>query len=868
MKGEQPPLGVGQQNIFLQNQPGGAPQAAEQQTQPPRSVLNSWVHSGVGLLGFGESNTRNEIEGYLSEGLAAAPLFMGGRRGIALSAVMSSLNEAKAGETGWHLASDLALGAAKGAGTKLAFDYLGGKKDWNFALKGVTMGATARGINVGLSRQTWFDQNDHFQPGTGFGTTALSMFHPYSLATDVVSFGIAHGTIKGLSGMSERFATKLENSPILQNSITAGTFGFTTGSLAELQRQMNDPNAHFDPMQILLRGTASAGTMTLAGAGGSYFSAPGKFVVRPQTEPFDPIGGIKTRYNQFRSWLGGGSSAGESTPIEPTSRQVETGTVQGTASATDGQTIGGSTSTPIETTSRAGERTNIEQPPTLADGQIVGGSNTLQTTGHTETISVQRTPSATDATNAVVTIERNASDPLTTERTIVRLQEPNSSSRPVVTNQAELNFARFNETNFDVWEPNAGFHFFEDTNNGHRAITSIEHHVRFELMDDGAWRARLTQSHQELRDLTPDQQVIFDRAMAMQRLGLAAERANLGSAGEPAESQPLTTVVSKASVDRAAEPERVADVAAPRAPLAVKGYNAVSSAIDALPSDIAEPMRDYLGTENSSKESARRLKQMEKVMSLSPEMRRESGIDDLFRTGLVFEDRDILNDGLKTARTKMRDAQDAELPVQQRQNLLHKQETLAIQYMIEHPNQPRGNTLQEFLGNEHLARRYDAFEHVDARVAARLVAENSGPGQALEVLNGNRPLAVIGAGGESLVILMEHPIGDTGHRVLKITFTGFQPEYGNRPFDTKPHLLTRQPIGNSRGKAMFYTQELLDTANIDPQKMDQFERDVENRGYFWTDRQVAREEQVGTDSNGNVVLADYGAISEQPDKHY
>jgi hypothetical protein len=216
----------------------------------------------------------------------------------------------------------------------------------------------------------------------------------------------------------------------------------------------------------------------------------------------------------------------------------------------------------------------------------------------------------------------------------------------------------------------------------------------------------------------------------------------------------------------------------------------------------------------------------------------------------------------------MSDALEREATARQDNQLLEKQEELAQAFMDEHPNQPKGDTLEEFLRNPHLEERLNPHERIDLPLAARLVAENSGPGQPLEVLKGNMPLAAIASGGESVVLLMEHPIGDTGHRLLKISFTEWQPEYGKRYFDADRRLLTPDSLGETGGRATFYTQEFLDTANIDPQQLSQFESKLANSGYTWDDRDVEHARQVGVNSKGQLVLADYGAVSIQRAAHY
>jgi hypothetical protein len=181
------------------------------------------------------------------------------------SSVLFGLNQAKFDDTSEHQIEDFALGALKGAGTKIAFDYFGGKKDWNFAGKGVAMGASSRGFDVALTRQTWVDQNGAAQPLSGLRDTGLSMFHPAALAMDIATFGTAHYGMKFANVLAKG---AIEARPLLQNALTGTTFGFTSGSLQELHRQITDSNEHFDPLKILARGGASAATMTLAAGSG------------------------------------------------------------------------------------------------------------------------------------------------------------------------------------------------------------------------------------------------------------------------------------------------------------------------------------------------------------------------------------------------------------------------------------------------------------------------------------------------------------------------------------------------------------------------------------------------------------------------
>jgi len=291
MKGISPPQDAGAADLLMHNQQKEEPEN--------RSILNDAVHKVVGTVWHSQSNTRNEIEGYTSQLITAVPLFIGGGRGIAASALLFGLNQAKVGDTTIHQIEDFGLGALKGAGTKLVFDHFGAKSDWNFATKGVAMGASSRGLDVALTRQTWFDHNDTPQPSAGIQSTFFSMFHPAALATDVITFGVAHYGNK-LGNVWSKGA--IEASPLLQNTLTGTTFGFTSGALGEMQHQMNDPKEGFDPWKILARGGASAVTMSAAAAAGFKLTDPSHLpVVQLKTERFKTLDWLNPSASQIGS---------------------------------------------------------------------------------------------------------------------------------------------------------------------------------------------------------------------------------------------------------------------------------------------------------------------------------------------------------------------------------------------------------------------------------------------------------------------------------------------------------------------------------------------------------------------------------------
>jgi len=719
-------------DLFVQNQPAGTEK---------RSFVNQAVHSVVGVVWSGESNTRNELENYTSQLVTAIPLFVGGGRGMVASSIMFGLNQAKVGDSTEHQIEDFGLGALKGAGTKAVFDHFGAKKDWNFAAKGVAMGASSRGIDVALTRETWFDQNGAFQPMAGARSTTFSMFHPAALATDVVTFGAAHYGMKFGNVLSKG---AIEASPLLQNALTGTTFGFTSGALGEVQRQLTDPNASFDPLMILARGGASAATMTLAGAAGFKLTdRDSRPVVQPKTEPFTALDGFTARVSRIRSLLGGTEVGGNGTDL--------------TSPRTTPDVIGTSHPTPAEP---------------LYD--IVG----LETTTSVAAEAKARGTSQPSTTPEVTRVETPQSS---TTAEVARVETPQPSTTP--------------------------------------EVTRVE---------------------------TP---------------------------------QPSTREAAPVETPKASTPEAKPEAARSSAPEArtVKGLAEVNRAIDQLPDDVAGPMREFLNVKPGSKQFKARLKLMEDVLSLPPEIRSSndlSGIDQVFRSGLASLVPSSVKSGLEVASEHMRKIQQSERLELRREQRSQRQEDLIREQLADLPPQPECDSLEEFLQHHQIEQRTSAKQRIDLDLAAQLVREHSGPEQELAVLNGNRPIAMLGAGGETLVLLMEKPIGETGHRVLKITFTEWQPEYGDRKMadgrtlDAKCNLLTSDPIGDrATGQAMFYTQEVLDT-NVGPADLVQFNIDLANSGYFWVDHDTAKSKQVGVDSTGRLVLLDYGAVSALKEGSY
>ncbi|MBX9567685.1 MAG: NUDIX domain-containing protein [Candidatus Obscuribacterales bacterium] len=168
-----------------------------------------------------------------------APLLMDGKSAFVGAAITSALGEAKPSDDLGTQVADLALGAGKGLLLKAAFaesakipvESVGG-----LALRATAFGVTSRAIDTGLSRMNYIDPtNDQFSLSTGLGNLAKQTFHPYAIATDLASLGLAATVLGAANHASGGFLMR----DVLSSRIASGaSFGFASGSLGEAQSQL------------------------------------------------------------------------------------------------------------------------------------------------------------------------------------------------------------------------------------------------------------------------------------------------------------------------------------------------------------------------------------------------------------------------------------------------------------------------------------------------------------------------------------------------------------------------------------------------------------------------------------------------------
>lgn len=169
----------------------------------------------------------------------------------------------------------LAAGVGKGFLTKSVFDVFGAKS-WNVAQKGIAMGSTSRLIETGLTPQNYM-LDGHFDFGQGKTRAILNAGDVTALGIDVATFGAAHFIPGALS-------SKLARNPLFTTTLTGGTFGFTAGTLGELQQQLHDKKP-ISLTKILASGSKEGLLMSAAAATG--FKLTPKSILAPHSQQND-----------------------------------------------------------------------------------------------------------------------------------------------------------------------------------------------------------------------------------------------------------------------------------------------------------------------------------------------------------------------------------------------------------------------------------------------------------------------------------------------------------------------------------------------------------------------------------------------------
>ncbi|HEY9777922.1 MAG TPA: hypothetical protein V6C81_29440 [Planktothrix sp.] len=238
--------------------------------QSERGLIEEGIH-GISSLFLGQEKTgakpsvRDEVEHCSAELIKAVPLFMvGDGRAYVASALLFGADQVHAGCSLKTGLTDFALGASKGALTKGVFEMVGANETLNWAERGVAMGVSSRALDVGLTRSTYLDKNGQLDLSGGTSNVFRSAFNYQSLAIDSITFGVAH---YGFAKLNQVAGETFLGSKLGQNMTSGAFFGFTSGGLAEAQRE-RDTGERLDLGKILLRGGIESGIMSLASVPG------------------------------------------------------------------------------------------------------------------------------------------------------------------------------------------------------------------------------------------------------------------------------------------------------------------------------------------------------------------------------------------------------------------------------------------------------------------------------------------------------------------------------------------------------------------------------------------------------------------------
>lgn len=245
-----------------------------------RNLIEQAIHKTVGMFDVAESEKRNNIESTAAEFVKSVPLFIGGKRGLVLSTLAFGAGEVKVNHSLPVQGVELAAGLGKGFLTKSVFDVFG-KKDWNFAKKGMAMGSSSRLIETGLTPENYlFDGKFDF--GKGISRAAQNAGDVKALGVDVVTFGAAHFIPGAMSA-------RARSNQLLTTTLTGSSFGFTAGALGELQQQLHDKQP-LNYTKLFTAATKEGLLMGAAAATGHKLTSKALLMPSERTAGTDKVG--------------------------------------------------------------------------------------------------------------------------------------------------------------------------------------------------------------------------------------------------------------------------------------------------------------------------------------------------------------------------------------------------------------------------------------------------------------------------------------------------------------------------------------------------------------------------------------------------
>lgn len=241
-----------------------AARLSEQATTPPASYLHDAVKSLA--AGFtSDDQTQETVTTYATGFLKTAAIFMPGRTGYGLSALVHGADQASAHESVGLQTADFVLGAAKGVALRKVLDVFHTHRV-DPALTGMAMGMANRGVDTIGTWQTYVDGQGNFSFDSARRHFGDTVFNTSAIGIDALSFGIADGA---LNGMKRAFGTIGMGRTLYRNIAMSSTFGLSTGAFGELHRQQQDGES-FDGAKVLRAAAIQGGLDAAAGAFGGW----------------------------------------------------------------------------------------------------------------------------------------------------------------------------------------------------------------------------------------------------------------------------------------------------------------------------------------------------------------------------------------------------------------------------------------------------------------------------------------------------------------------------------------------------------------------------------------------------------------------
>lgn len=214
--------------------------------------------------------SQSTVDSYGSQLLKTVGLFMPGMAGYLLAGTAHAADAAKPSDSLGLQMLDGGMGLGKGLLLKKSFDYIGESK-LGLAGQAVSMGITSRVADLGLTRDTYLDHSTgEYGAWTGISKTLGETLAPRALVSDVVTFGLAKGILGKVNGAT---SGALERSPFFSRVATGGAFGVSSGSYAELDRQVQ-AGEKLDLTKVATRGLITGAIdMVAASPGGAMARA-------------------------------------------------------------------------------------------------------------------------------------------------------------------------------------------------------------------------------------------------------------------------------------------------------------------------------------------------------------------------------------------------------------------------------------------------------------------------------------------------------------------------------------------------------------------------------------------------------------------